>query len=90
MATNINFINGTISDVQRILDLVEAAQAAAAARAQEWQARVSHPTNPMELVEDDFGGRNYGLAEFADVQTALNAMPTILGGWAAVLYLIKE
>lgn len=87
MATNTSFINGTIGDVQQLLDLIEAAQAKAAARMQEWNALVS---GGMVLEESDFEGRNYTLAQFADVQTALNAMPTLLGGWATVFYRIKE
>lgn len=87
MATNTSFINGTISDVQQILDLVEAAQAKAAARTQEWNASI---LGGMVLEEADFEGRNYTLSQFADVQTSLNAMATLLGGHATVFYRIKE
>lgn len=87
MASNGSFIAGTVADVQALLNQVEQAQATAAARSQEWAAQV---TGGMTLVEGDFEGRTYTLAQFADVQTALNNMATILGGNAVVLYRVKE
>ena len=89
MPTNSSFIQQTVNDVQAILDHVEAAQAIAAARAQEWQARTA---GGMVLAAEDFTGyeERFTAAQFADVATALNAAATILGGYAVVYYRIKE
>ena len=88
MASNQSFISSTVSDVQAILDHIEAAQALAAARAQEWAALQAGPF--MVLTEEDFEGRAFTRAQFSDVQTALNAMPSLLGGWGVVYYRVKE
>lgn len=89
MASKSSFISATVNDVQAILDHIEQAQAIAAARAQEWVALQGQSF--MVLEESDFAGMNFTLAQFSDVQTALNQlMPTILGNWAGVFYRVKE
>jgi hypothetical protein len=100
MASNSSFIAATKADVQAILDHIEAAQAIAARRSQEWvagqtvDARTGLPALTLDGGEDgrsgDFAGMAFTEDQFADVQTALNAMPNILGGWAVVYYRIKE
>lgn len=89
MATpNGTFIAATLNDVKQMLDLIEQAQAIAAARAAEWLALQNGPF--LVLEEGDFEQYAFTMAQFADVQTALNAVPNILGGWGTVYYRVKN
>jgi hypothetical protein len=100
VASNASFIASTVRDVSEILNHFEAIQAISARRSQEWiagqtvDARTGLTGLTLDGGEDgrsgDFAGMTFTEDQFADVQTALNAMPNIMGGWAVVFYRIKE
>jgi hypothetical protein len=85
---NGNFIAATVQDVKNILNLIEQAQAIAAGRMQEWTALLANSF--LDLQESDFEEYSFSLANFADIATALNAMPTLLAGWDVVFYRVKN
>ena len=86
MARADRFITATREDAVRILDLVEQAQAIAAARLQEYNAI---PDKTAMAAEFDWDVVDMSAAEFVAGMTALESFPSILGDNATALYRFK-
>ena len=87
MASNSSFISASVTDITQVLDLVEQAQAIAASRVQEYNKVAFSGL----LVEGDFTGRTFTMAQFIDAISSLTtAMPNLLGDHGTNLYRIKE
>ena len=86
MARADRFITETREDVVQVLDLVERAQAIAAARLQEYNAI---PDKATLAGEYDWDSVDMDVSEFAEGMTALENIAGILGSDATALYRFK-
>ena len=86
MARADRFITDSRGDVVRILDLIEQAQAIAAARLQEYNSISDTPTMAQEF---DWDVVDMDVADFVEGMTALEHMAGILDVDAEALYRFK-